>query len=95
MCMNLPEAKSIFYIFFCIRLGQLEVSERRKIVDNQPCNLKKKISFFGKLDFIFTFALKIQNFFNDEPLMDEAEGIEGDLWLSGNRTLISLNLSSK
>ncbi len=33
--------------------------------------------------------------FNDEPLMDEAEGIDGDLWLNGNRALISLNLSSK
>jgi hypothetical protein len=32
--------------------------------------------------------------FSDEPLMDEAEGIDGELWLSGNRTLVSLNLSS-
>lgn len=30
-----------------------------------------------------------------DPLMDEAATIEGDLWLTGNRTLISLNLSSK
>lgn len=29
-----------------------------------------------------------------EPLIDEAEAIDGDLWLSGNRVLISLNLSS-
>lgn len=27
--------------------------------------------------------------------MDEAETIDGDIWLAGNRTLISLNLSSK
>lgn len=30
-----------------------------------------------------------------DPLMDETEAVEGDLWLSGNRTLIALNLSSK
>lgn len=29
-----------------------------------------------------------------DPLMDETEAVEGDLWLSGNRTLIALNLSS-
>jgi hypothetical protein len=38
----------------------------------------------------------INSLFGDnDPMMDEAEGIDGDLWLVGNRTLISLNLSSK
>ena len=30
----------------------------------------------------------------NDPLMEEGEEIDGDLWLTGNRTLISLNLSS-
>ena len=30
----------------------------------------------------------------NEPLMEEIENIEGDLWIVGNRTLLSLNLSS-
>ncbi len=29
----------------------------------------------------------------NEPLMEETENIEGDLWIVGNRTLLSLNLS--
>ena len=31
----------------------------------------------------------------NDPLMEEAEEIDGELWLTGNRTLISLNLASK
>lgn len=44
--------------------------------------------------FILFFILKLSGNEND-PLMDEVEGIDGELYLIGNRTLISLNLSSK
>lgn len=49
---------------------------------------------YFNLVFICIFKLA-QNTFESDIFMDEVEQINGELWAPGNRTLISLNLSSK